>query len=673
MILDRIVLTDFKNFYGECTLDFYSDNPKKNVTIIRAENGVGKTTILNSLLWCFYNITTDGNSDNFVNYQARSEGRELSSVMVEFYHNEALYTAIRSNVGNKSSNVQVTYKLNESNVKKVIDAPEVFLNTVIPREMAGHFFFDGEAARVTIETKDTAKINKAVLDILGATIVKVAINDLESAYQHYRKAAGAAHSDKNVRGQQETINMIQTSIERDKASIDKLEMEIATVASQSETINSQLRNTKEVKELQRRKERLEEEVKRITAKLTHAKSRQQKWLSDYGTAIVAKKLIGASLQCLDADKTEERISGNYSKDFVESILREGVCACGREIGHGSQEEATVKALLGSSVAKIVVERSRQARSRITSLRDNFSLAVTNLNDALKAEVSEEESLIVAEAQLEEVRAIIVGIDIEGIARKERQLFELRSQNNTLQREIGTIKTRLVDSERRIKDTQRDIDMRLRGSEQAKRLLAPRDLAEAVKIRAEERLTQETRSARGAMNAKMTEIFNKVFRKDYKIMIKSNFSVAMTVPDIGETAPSAGEAQILGLAFTAALCDFAKVRKNSQDDMLLPGTEAPLVLDAPFGQLDSVYKQATAEFLPNMARQVIIMVSSSQGTKDVMEVFKGKVSNEYVLIYHSKESQGERKTEMININGQDIEITRYGSTFDGTEVRVVKQS
>ena len=122
-----------------------------------------------------------------------------------------------------------------------------------------------------------------------------------------------------------------------------------------------------------------------------------------------------------------------------------------------------------------------------------------------------------------------------------------------------------------------------------------------------------------------------------------------------------------------MCDFAKERKNSQDDMLLPGTEAPLVLDAPFGQLDSVYKQATAEFLPNMARQVIIMVSSSQGTKDVMEVFKGKVSNEYVLIYHSKESQGERKTEMININGQDIEITRYGSIFDGTEVRVVKQS
>ena len=36
-----------------------------------------------------------------------------------------------------------------------------------------------------------------------------------------------------------------------------------------------------------------------------------------------------------------------------------------------------------------------------------------------------------------------------------------------------------------------------------------------------------------------------------------------------------------------------------------GREAPLVLDAPFGKLDTVYKHATAEFLPEMASQVIV--------------------------------------------------------------------
>ncbi|GLT02763.1 hypothetical protein GCM10007897_41860 [Sphingobium jiangsuense] len=53
MILEEIRLTDFRCFFGETSIQF-SEDPEKNVTIIYAENGVGKTTLLNALLWCFY-------------------------------------------------------------------------------------------------------------------------------------------------------------------------------------------------------------------------------------------------------------------------------------------------------------------------------------------------------------------------------------------------------------------------------------------------------------------------------------------------------------------------------------------------------------------------------------------------------------------------------------------
>ena len=251
------------------------------------------------------------------------------------------------------------------------------------------------------------------------------------------------------------------------------------------------------------------------------------------------------------------------------------------------------------------------------------------------------------------------------------MSELRQKNNSLQRDIGVTQARIFEAERQIKVTQREIDEDLRSSEEARRLLPPRDLAEAVKLRAESRLKKEIESALSAMNAEMTRIFNKIFRKNSIIRIKNDFSVVMREPDVGETEPSKGEAQIIGLAFTAALCFFAKVRKGSQGDLLLPGTEAPLVLDAPFGQLDSMYKKATAEFLPAMAEQIIVMVSSSQGTEDVMEAFKGKVQNEYVLIRHNKGEQGERETESITINGEEINTTIYGSTFDGTEIKEVR--
>ncbi|WP_204310755.1 hypothetical protein, partial [Escherichia coli] len=67
---------------------------------------------------------------------------------------------------------------------------------------------------------------------------------------------------------------------------------------------------------------------------------------------------------------------------------------------------------------------------------------------------------------------------------------------------------------------------------------------------------------------------------------------------------------MSLAFTAALVAFAKSRVGMEDAILTPGTVAPLVLDAPIGHLDKSYRRATAEFLPEMAGQVVLLLSSS---------------------------------------------------------------
>ncbi len=80
MILEEIRLTDFRCFYGKSTIKFTTD-PDRNVTLIYAENGVGKTTLLNALLWCFYGETTERfeKKEDILNYDAkkRKGGRQL--------------------------------------------------------------------------------------------------------------------------------------------------------------------------------------------------------------------------------------------------------------------------------------------------------------------------------------------------------------------------------------------------------------------------------------------------------------------------------------------------------------------------------------------------------------------------------------------------------------------
>ena len=91
MFLEKIILRNFRQFYGEQEIVFSCD-PKQNVTLIHAENGVGKTTLLNALLWCFYKDLTARfeTPDKIVSNQAKQEDIFDASVEVFFEHDEQI-------------------------------------------------------------------------------------------------------------------------------------------------------------------------------------------------------------------------------------------------------------------------------------------------------------------------------------------------------------------------------------------------------------------------------------------------------------------------------------------------------------------------------------------------------------------------------------------------------
>jgi len=112
---------------------------------------------------------------------------------------------------------------------------------------------------------------------------------------------------------------------------------------------------------------------------------------------------------------------------------------------------------------------------------------------------------------------------------------------------------------------------------------------------------------------------------------------------------------------------AKVRQNAQDYKLLPGTIAPLVLDSPFGQLDPAYRTTTAQFIPKRARQVVLLLSQSQGSPEVLEALQDRVGAEFLLVRHNREEIGDRKPESRYFKGEEFKTAVFDSAFDGTEV------
>ena len=82
---DRIEFNNFRCFYGKQELDLTWDDTG-NVTPIHAQNGVGKTNLLNATLWTFYNYTTGKfeQKDKIINAEAEDEGKTSASVQIEF-------------------------------------------------------------------------------------------------------------------------------------------------------------------------------------------------------------------------------------------------------------------------------------------------------------------------------------------------------------------------------------------------------------------------------------------------------------------------------------------------------------------------------------------------------------------------------------------------------------
>src|ERR1700733_14042820 len=139
MVLEEIRLKDFRCFYDENVVRFSIDE-QQNVTLIYAENGIGKTTLLNALLWCFYGVTTERfeKREDILNYDAKLEGRTTASVEVVLEHEGNLYMAKRFSVTGQFASGSREFVVHRIDKGSHVDIPsaETFINSVIPRDMA---------------------------------------------------------------------------------------------------------------------------------------------------------------------------------------------------------------------------------------------------------------------------------------------------------------------------------------------------------------------------------------------------------------------------------------------------------------------------------------------------------------------------------------------------------
>lgn len=678
MLIEFIRIANWRSFHGENDF-FVSKDPKRNVTLIRAENGVGKTSLLAAINWCFFGIlpaeSEFENPNKLVNeFAAEHDGVTRTAVCIDFMHEGKTYRATRSfdQKTETTHPLRLTELVDGGEVPSSKDRPDRFINSVIPKEMAPHFFFYGEATSRYTGVTGARKFGEAVKGILGSTVARMALDDLRKAWHDYNKQASdntSAEAQEAERDIEEAARRIAKGVE----DLAKLDEEIEAANARIDRFNQELAGAKPAKEAQARRARYESQMTLKEAERAKAEQRSRGWMQSFVTSVLAEELVSEASSVIKTEDTRGKLPAPYDQKFVDEILDDGECVCGRSVEKGSVEYDRIKSLLETAGDQAVMSRVMSTSSALGRLEEKAASAWSTFernNDDLRKVEGEIQRL---DADLTEISKELAANPMTDIAEKEAARERSKTQRNQAMSRKVDIQTSINGFQRRKSDAETKRDELVKKSESARRFVKRAQLSAALTARLEERLKAEEEDARAAIEREIDAIVKRFMRKPATVKLDRDYQLRLFDEREVEIAKSTGENQLLGLAFTGAIAKYAKERQDDLDDILLPGTVAPLVVDSPFGHLDPLYRRGVAEFLPNLASQVILLVSTSQASEAVMTTLSDKVGQEYVLTRHNRADGADKQPELIEIRGERYDLTTYGSLIDGTRITEVRDA
>lgn len=678
MEIKHVRLRDFRQFYGDQLLEFSTD-PLRNVTLIHAENGVGKTTLLNSVLWAFFGQVTSRfeQRDRIVNFEAEKEGRRAASVEVLFSHEGNDYLAVRAHRVTDGGYAKPTFSVMRVGQNGAFEAPlpnpDSFINSVVPAAMAPYFFFDGEQAETFSAETNRKAIAAAIRDILGSTLIENAIGDLEYLARKFNEEIGDASGDSLIAEKERQISELEKQRDHRKERIAQLEAATQSISDQIGAIVAKLAEAREAADLQRMRDEKKHQLKTVEDQLKETQTDVMRWIATKAMTAVSERLTSQSLDFIDEESLRGRIPSPYNEDFVKGLLSAQRCVCERPLLPATDEWRAITALLSNAANAEVLNRVVRARARITVLKEQR-------RDAPALLTSSEEKLArlgtqrnVLEREIAEIGRKIENLPVAEIQERERARREL-------ERDLEAKKTERIRAQRDNEIAQSDItrlsrevgDLALQNIK-VRGLVTRRELASngAELLQAFLRANEDT--ARKEIEAAVNRVLETTTRRYYRFEVDDSFQIRLLFADGTPTPKSGGENQMMSLAFLAALVEYAKKRSTGDEDgLFVPATVAPLILDSPFGQLDNNYRQATARFVPSMAPQVVLLVSSSQGRDEVYGALQDRIGKEYVLVAHNTQDRGGKSDDVLNIGGKQVATTLFGRERSMTEIRGVQQ-
>ncbi len=631
MKFERIILENFRQYYGQEKLDFAKDNQRR-VTVIHGVNGAGKTSLFLAMNWCLYGEGVD-NVGELISKEAIKQASpgDIVTMSVELYfsHKGERYLAKRSRRGTRmldgsaqiySSDEFIMMRIPWDGQAQLFKNPIVTISGILPSNVRTYFLFDGEKIDDFAKPEAAKEVKEAIYLVFKLETLDIARRHLETAASDYRKELKNSTSGElfNILDEDEKAHGELGKKEHRKAEIV---VEIEAARRRINDIVQQLRGIENAKFLQQQRDRIEQDLKQRGSELDDAQN-QIRDISTISYFTIVQPMIDSALSLLEEKRERGEIPSNIRRQFVEDLISQMRCICGRPFDASGPEHQRLLRIIDNTLPGSLEDDLLETTATLRTFSERIVRQRNDLTTQMKRRAKLVDLIKDLDAESGEVRRQLKDSPLEEVSRLELQhqnfLTDIERYNIEtveLTRDIKDLKEKIAQLEKRKAQAEKN--------EQREKLLGIKlDLTQKAADAIKDTYQTYADDMRLRIEAKTKEIFKKLIWKDshfHDVCISKDFELEV-IDRYGRPARpelSAGERQVLSLSFITAMSRISE-------------EEVPLVMDTPFGRLSSQPRNNVTKFLPDLADQLVLLVTDEELRDQARVNLVPRIGYEYQL-------------------------------------------
>ncbi len=669
MQIVRLTVKDFRSFKGEYHIDFSDD-----VTVVHGENGVGKSNLLYAIIWCLYgpnalsntpiandidNLVHSGASDCLVAIRVEKE-----NVQCEFQR--SFKTSLK------------VYKVEDDGSLSPKPRAEVFVNHFLPQDLYPFFFFDGEHADDIVKP-NTQKLKFSMEKMFGFHHMDTALRYLNDVKKEFTKAEIKHEKNQNnLECYNKELERFVDKLDTQKEQQNKTENEIQQIDSKIEEIDKKLRDYEAVKELQER--RVEIQNSRDTYKKHYQKNKTMAFKEFYSNiSLILANDIVADVKYLQDEggnqTTESLLPYPWGPDLIKKILKEQKCICNTPLCDGSVEKEIIESLIPLATPDWQKYRERD----LTEIISNISQSKSCKGNILKNRKSYRDAYKEysdSKNRLEDISKEIEAKDISSISVLEKDRRDLQEKWKTENGKLSSVKSDIPQTEKDIQSYKakikkiEDQTIQQGNSEYALKIASLREAIRWIEDTKEEEFDRAYDFIQESIRNTCVDIL----ADNWQIVLDKENWVPNFQDECGQTIPepSTGQKKIAGLSISTAITNFSHNVKKNSDFQILQGSEAPLILDSIFGDLDDTNRKIALDLLLANSNQIVFFTSSSQGGMEFIERIKQKkhrLKQYYIQAYR----KGSATNKILMIGNQNLTLVQYNKDAEYSVIQTIEDA